>query len=170
MNTSSEGNIGKLPWSGIVMFTLGFWLSASLVLDLVIVPGLFISGMMNQGGFASSGYIIFGLFNRLELVCAAVVLCGFLVFRRQHSLTHLQENRSLLLSGILLFITLIFTYFLTPELSGWGMLSLDLWNGERAMPPLMISLQVVYWVLEVIKIVTGVTLLRWCYRDACRLV
>jgi hypothetical protein len=170
MDTRSDGNFGKLPWSGIVMFTLGFWLSASLVLDLVIVPGLFVSGMMNQSEFASSGYVIFGLFNRLELICAAVVLCGFLVMRRQHSLSYQQEIPSLLLSAILLIITLVFTYYLTPELSGWSLLSLNLWDGGRAMPPVMISMQIIYWVLEAIKLLTGVTLLRWCYRNACRLV
>jgi hypothetical protein len=153
------------------MFVLGFWLSASLVLDLVIFPSLFASGMMSQGGFASAGYLLFGVFNRIELLCAAFVLCGFLIFFRQHTLAHLKEKSSLLLAGILLAIALIFTYWLTPQLSAWGMAASTPWSDRlSAMPPEMLTLQAGYWLLESIKILAGFTLLRWCYRDSCRLV
>jgi Zn-dependent protease with chaperone function len=171
MDARSRESLERIPWSTLVMFTLGFWLSASLILDLVIVPSLFASGMMSQSGFASAGYLLFGVFNRIELVCASVVLCGFLVFSRHHNLIHLKEKSSLLLAGILLVIALIFTYWLTPQLSAWGMAAMSPW-GDRAltMPPTMLTLQTGYWLLEGIKILAGVTLLRWCYRDSCRLV
>ena len=168
MNTISERNGKSLNWTTIVMFTLGFWLSASLILDFVMIPGLSLSGMMNQGGFASAGYLIFGCFNRIELICAALVLTGFLVFRRHHTLIHLQERWSVILAGLLLAITLVYTYILTPQMSGLG-LQLNQFATTNTMPPAMISLHWGYWVLETIKFIVGVTLLRWCYRDSCPL-
>jgi hypothetical protein len=56
------------------MLTLGFWFSSSIILDWVIIPSLYVSGMMTQSGFASAGYLIFWNFNRIELVCAALIL------------------------------------------------------------------------------------------------
>ena len=62
MNTISENrNFQGINWSTLVMFALGFWLSASLLLDAVIVPSLSAAGMMNQGGFANAGYLLFGI-------------------------------------------------------------------------------------------------------------
>ncbi|PHJ97770.1 membrane protein, partial [Nostoc linckia z7] len=69
-------------WQTAIILTLGFWLSASLVLDWVIMPSLYLSGMMNQGGFTTAGYAIFWNFNRMELLSAAVVLTGALVLSK----------------------------------------------------------------------------------------
>lgn len=168
MNALSNRRWKFLSWTTIVMFVLGFWLSSSIVLDFVVVPGLSLSGMMNQGGFASAGYIIFGLFNRIELVCAALVLTGFLIFRRHHLLIHLQERWSIILASLLLGITLIYTYFLTPEMSAFG-LEINPFEATNTMPSAMISLHWSYWMLEVIKLAIGGTLLRWCYRDSCEI-
>jgi hypothetical protein len=150
------------------MFALGFWISASLVIDFLLIPSLLASGMMEQSGFISVGYLLFGLFNHLELFCAALILSGFLIFNRNHSLPHLQERWSIILSGLLLGIALIYTYGLTPALSGFGF-EMNLFNGVRAMPTEMITLQWSYWLLEIMKIVASITLLRWCYRDSCQL-
>ncbi len=166
MNSLSERGLNKIDWPTLVMFVLGFWLSASLLLDLVIIPGLLASGMMTESGFASAGYVIFGIFNRIELLCAAIVLSGALIFRRNHSLTHFHENWSVVLAGVLLAIALVFTYILTPEMSSLG-LQLNLLN--NAMPSGMIPLHWGYWLLEAVKLLAGVILLRWCYRDSCRL-
>jgi hypothetical protein len=148
------------------MFTLGFWLSASFIIDFVMIPGLSLSGMMNQGGFASAGYIIFGLFNRIELICAAIILTGFLAFRRHHTLIHLQEHWSIILASVLLVIALIYTYILTPQMSGLG-LQLNSFEATNTMPPAMITLHWSYWLLEGVKFLLGATLLKWCYRDSC---
>ncbi|MEG3438041.1 hypothetical protein V0288_13015 [Pannus brasiliensis CCIBt3594] len=154
-------------WTTLAMIVLGFWLSSSLVIDLVILPGLSVSGMMTQNGFASAGYLVFGIFNRLELLCAALVLCSFLVFHRYHTLLHLPEHRSLLFAGLLFGITVIYTYFLTPNLSGFGLL--DPLTSASGMPAGMMPLQIGYWLLEVLKLALGVTLLRWCFRDSFKL-
>lgn len=168
MNSVSVRNEKSIDWPTLVMLTLGFWLSASLVLDLVIMPSLSASGMLAQNGFASAGYSLFGLFNRIELVCAAIVLSGFLIFHRNHTLTHLHKTWSIVLAGILFAIPLIYTYILTPQMSGLG-LSLNVFETVQTMPTGMIYLHEGYWLLEAIKLIAGLTLLRWCYRASCRI-
>ncbi|WP_206813479.1 hypothetical protein [Chroococcus sp. FPU101] len=168
MNTTSE-RIGKnIDWPTLVMFTLGFWLSASLVLDLVIMPSLSASGMMGQNGFASAGYTLFGLFNRIELVCAALVLSGFLIFNRNHTFNHQNQTWAIAFSSLLFAIPLIYTYVLTPQMSGLG-LSLNVFETVQTMPTDMIYLHEGYWLLEAIKFMAGLTLLRWCYQNSCRI-
>lgn len=169
MNTYSERGLNQINWPILVMFVLGFWLSASIVLDLVIMPSLLASGMMATKGFASAGYLIFGVFNRVELLCAAVVLSGFLVFRRNHTLTHLNENWSVILAVFLLTIALIYTYVLTPYMSGLG-LQLNLFDSINTTPAAMTSMHWSYWILEGFKLILGVTLLRWCYRNSCSIL
>jgi hypothetical protein len=151
------------------MFTLGFWLSASLVLDVAIVPSLWASGLMSQSGFVTASYLIFGLFNHIELVCAAVVLSGVLVLRRQYGFSQEREVWPAILSALLLAIALSYTYVLTPQLSGWGF-SLPLFDTAPSMPFAMIAFQGAYWVLEAAKLLAGLAILRWCYRDTCHTI
>jgi hypothetical protein len=150
------------------MFTLGFWLSSSLVLDFVLIPGLSATGMMSQGGFASAGFVIFGIFNRVELICAAIALTGFLVFSHYHSLTQQQERWSMILASLLFIIALSYTYLFTPQMTSLG-LQLNSFNGVGQMPAAMISFHEAYWFLEFIKLLSCATLLRWCYRNSCSL-
>jgi hypothetical protein len=161
MNTISDRGFKPFSWSTIIMFSLGFWLSSSFILDTVIIPSLWATGMMNQAEFASTGYIIFWLFNRIELLCAASILTGFLVIRSRE-----REWRSIFLSGLLATIALIYTYLLTPQMSSLG-LPLNLFETNSTMPTAMIAMHEVYWLLEIIKFVVGAVLLRWCYRRAC---
>ncbi|AFY79170.1 MAG: hypothetical protein IGR93_11595 [Hydrococcus sp. C42_A2020_068] len=171
MNAISDRGFKSISWSTVILFALGFWLSGSLILDLLILPSLWASGMMNQAGFASAGYTIFGMFNRIELLCAALVLTGFLGLRFSHLISYadlLQERLSIILSGLLVIIPLIYIYFLTPQMSGLG-LNLKLFETTTTMPAAMISLHEGYWLLEVLKLVAGTTLLRWCYRSSCHL-
>ena len=80
MNALSVRTLKQISWPTIVMFTLGFWLSGSLILDTVIIPSLLAAGMMAESGFASAGYLLFSIFNHIELVCGALVLTGCLIF------------------------------------------------------------------------------------------
>jgi hypothetical protein len=153
-------------WQTIVMFVLGFWLSSSIFLDAVIVPSLYGTGMMSKTDFASMGYIVFGIFNRIELLCAALAIVGVLILHYYHYLTERQDRLSLVLSGVLFAIALIYTYILTPQMSGLG-LQLDLFAPtSTGMPPEMMAMQVGYWGLEAVKLLAGITLLRWLYRQA----
>ena len=170
MNAVSGEQSNRINWQVIILFALGFWLSGSLLLDFVIVPGLFATGMMSQAGFASAGYSIFGLFNRIELICAALVLTGFLALNRRHLLPHHQQRWAIVLSALLLTIAIIYTYIFTPQMSSLG-LQLNWFESSRvAMSPAMAQIHGAYWGLELLKFVSGATLLRWCYRDSCTLM
>jgi hypothetical protein len=148
-------------WQIAMMLTLGFWLSASLVLDWVIMPSLYLSGMMSQAGFTTAGYTIFWNFNRMELLAAAVVLTGAL------AITKTQYHRQIgavVLSALLLTVALLDTYFLTPQMCATG-IQLNLFDAAAAIPTTMNLLHGSYWLLEVIKLVAGGTLLSWCWQQ-----
>lgn len=54
MNAISNVELKRPLWQAVAMLTLGFWLSASLVLTWVIMPSLYVTGMMTQPSFAST--------------------------------------------------------------------------------------------------------------------
>jgi hypothetical protein len=169
MNAFSSRYPKSINWSAIVMFTLGFWLSASLVFDLLIVPGLLSSGMMNESGFASAGYLIFGTFNHVELLCAALVLAGCLVFRYGKNATTIVTNELVWMAGVLLAITLVYTYILTPQMSGMG-LAINEFSSTKNLADSMTIMHLSYWWLEVVKLAIGTVVLRACYRNSCSLM
>ncbi len=170
MLTTSGNTKQDDRWQSVVMITLAFWLSGSVIIDVIIMPGLATAGMTTQPGFASAGYLLFGIFNHLELLCGALVLTGLLVLSsHQESLqgivqetgTSNKSKRSIILSGILLAISLIYTYILTPEMSGWG-LQLNLFEPVTSLSGTMIEMQYGYWLLELSKLVAGTLILLEC--------
>lgn len=170
MNTFASSGSKPVNWSGIIMFVLGFWLSSSLLFDCVIIPSLLSSGMMNTPGFASASYFLFGIFNHIELLCAAIVLAGYLVFRYGGDRFAPQvTNKSIVIASILLAIALAYTYILTPQMSSMGM-SLDQFASVKILPSSMTIMHITYWLLEVYKLIAGTVLLRGCYRNSCSLV
>lgn len=154
-----------LHWPVWVMGCLGFWLSASLVLDLIVMPSLFAAGMMGQSSFVEAGYLIFSLFNRVELLCAAVTLSG--LFWLRYSRAGDIQNHSLLGAGLLLLIALSYTYGLTPALSGLGF-EMTRFNGEAGLPATMMPLHWLYWSLEGLKLLAGGLLLAQCWSMGLR--
>lgn len=169
MNALSVRTLKQISWPTIVMFTLGFWLSGSLVLDLVIIPSLLAAGMMAESGFASAGYLLFSIFNHIELVCGALVLTGCLIFNYNHTIPSNKERWSVFLAVLLLTIAIMYTYIFTPYLSGLG-LQLNWFDSTTTMPTAMVYMHGGYWFLEAIKLVSCATLLNWCYRQSCALM
>lgn len=165
MNAVSEVSSRQISWKTIVMFALGFWLSGSLILDFVIMPGLSAAGMMSQSGFATAGYSIFWIFNRIELLCAALTLVGLLSLRGTSNLYTSVRRWSILLSVLLLTIAIIYTYIMTPQMSALA-LQLDPWEAARGMPAGMIEMHEGYWLLEAIKLTAATAVLGWCYYDS----
>lgn len=161
MNTISTVEFKRPIWQTAVMFALGFWLSASIVLDWVIMPSLYFSGMMSQAGFTTAGYMLFWNFNRLELLSAAVVLTGVLALRKTQSRWHVG---GIVLSVMLLAIAMLNTYFLTPQMCAVGT-HLNLFETASAIPAQMNLLHGSYFVLELIKLAVGGTLLSWCWQQ-----
>lgn len=164
MSAFSSVELKRPAWQTAVIFTVAFWLSASLILDLVIMPGLYASGMMSQAGFASAGYALFWVFNRIELLCAALVLTGVLVLDKIHFLAGSKSRTAIFLSFILLILALVYTYALTPEMSALG-LNLNLFDPVTVVPTKMGLLHKSYWVMEAIKLATGGGILSLCYRQ-----
>ncbi|MEL6927912.1 MAG: hypothetical protein AAFO95_04680 [Cyanobacteria bacterium J06600_6] len=169
MQATSPRNFNSMNWSTAIMLALGFWLSGSFIFDFLVVPGLLTTGMMNEPGFASAGYVIFGAFNHLELLCAATVLAGCLVYRYGSETISIVTSKSVVLATGLLLIALAYTYVLTPQMSSMGM-SLDLFATTKVMPASMTPMHIVYWSLELAKLILGVSLLRSFYRNSCSLV
>jgi hypothetical protein len=161
MTTISKFAFKHPNWQMLMAFALGFWLSASLFLDWVIMPSLYWSGMMSQTGFATAGYVIFGNFNRLELLSAAVVLTGVLAWRKTHDHWHMNST----VFAVLLFAIAIFnSYFFTPQMSAVAV-TLNLFDTTSTIPAQMNLLHGSYFLVEVVKLVAGSALLSWCWQQ-----
>lgn len=154
----------KPLWQTIALLSLGFWLSGTLLLDGVIMPSLYAAGMMTQPGFASAGYMIFGMFNRIELLCAALVLTGILALVKLHQVQGKWITPAIVISVFLLALTSIETYGLTPQLSALVM-QLNWLEPLQQSAAEMTQMQSGYWALELLKLTGGAILLTWLYRD-----
>jgi uncharacterized membrane protein len=152
------------PWQIMIAIVLGFWLSGSLLIDAILMPVMSTSGMMSEPGFATAGYSLFWVFNRLELLCAAAILTGALALRYGQAQVARSTQQTVTLASILVVIALIVTYGLTPQMSGLG-LQLDLFHSPSA-PALMNGLHLRYWALEAVKLSIGGVLLNRAVRSA----
>lgn len=157
--TSTE--FSRPKWRTILLATLAFWLSGSLILDAVIMPSMYAAGMMTQPGFASAGYSIFWVFNHLEVLCAALALTGVLILRNTISAT--ISRWAVPMALCLLGIALVYTYALTPEMSALGM-QLDWFETTSEIPAAMNQMHEGYWLLEVLKLAIGSALLAASYK------
>jgi hypothetical protein len=151
-------------WQTAVIFTLAFWLSATAILDFVFMPALYAAGMMTQPGFVTAGYSLFWVFNRLELLCAGLALTGALVLYSTHCASGSQGRTAIILSALLLAVTLVDTYALTPYMSALG-LQLNLFEPVAEIPVAMNQMHGSYWVLEALKLAAAGSLLALFYRQ-----
>lgn len=74
------------------------------------------------------------------------------------------RHGAIVLSLLLLAVSLIDTYFLTPQMCATG-LQLNLFESIAEIPGTMNQLHAGYCLLEVVKLVTGGALLGWCFRQ-----
>ncbi|MEM9089249.1 MAG: DUF4149 domain-containing protein [Cyanobacteria bacterium P01_F01_bin.53] len=171
---SSPLSLRQLNWDALVLFTVTFWISSSAFVDFLLMPMMYETGMMNEANFATAGYSLFWLFNRVELLCAAAILSGLLALRQRRDQFDLiasgsQSRWAILLSGLLFVIALIYTYVLTPQMGALGIHLRDssLLGGDLSepVPQAMNTLHAVYWSLEAIKLVAAAWLVKLCYRD-----
>ena len=153
-------------WQNIVLLGLSIWMSCSVVLDLVIMPTLYGAGLMQQNGFAAAGYSMFWIFNRIELVFAALVLTGVLALYSLIQPSGRVGKWAIALSVFLFAIPLIYTYALTPTMSALGLefVPFDLSEIHRAVPAGMNSLHRDYFGLEALKFGLAGALFVLCYR------
>ena len=161
--TTSRVESIRPRWQAIVMVALIFWLSGSLIIDLVIMPSLFVSGMMTSPEFATAGNLMFWGFNRVELICSGLVATGLMVLSNLLGDFGKRSRTAITLSLVLLTIALIDTYALTPQMSALGM-QLNLFDTAE-VPSSMNLLHEGYFALEAVKLAVGATLLGWCYQN-----
>lgn len=133
--------------STTIMLVLGFWLGAIILLDWVIMPSLYLSGMMTTDSFATAGYGIFWVFNRLELIAAGLAVSGCLGLA-----SSFKAFRWQVFTVITLFaIALLDTYFLTPQMSAIA-INLNPLSNAVQIPTGMDLLHGCYWGLEIVKL------------------
>lgn len=158
-NRFSVERVAAQRWQNLIVGSLGFWLSGSLILDLVIMPTLWTTGMMEGSGFASASYSIFWIFNRVELLCAATALSGVWalsqVAERMNRQTEMFAG-----AGMLLAIAMSYAFILTPYMSGLG-IDLDIFATTKSIPVEMNQMHSIYWVLEASKLGIAGMLLNW---------
>ncbi|NEQ98428.1 MAG: hypothetical protein F6K30_17195 [Cyanothece sp. SIO2G6] len=154
-----------LSWQSVVLFGLAIWLSCSVLLDVVIMPSLYMTRMMEQPGFAAAGYSIFWVFNRIELVFAALVLTGVLALYFLLQPTHPIGRGAIALAVFLVAIPLIYTYALMPHMSALG-LDLSPFSLSDQLATSMAQLHRDYFGLEIFKLALGGSLFGLCYRLA----
>jgi hypothetical protein len=141
-------------WHRILPMVLMFWLSASLVLDFLVMPVMYTSGMMEESHFVLAGQALFGAFNRMEMVLAAVVCVGFWIKQQTPEVERESVFRNLPIASLLLGITLVCTYFVTPTMSGLGFME----EATGIIPPEMNTMHSFYWILECVKL-AGISVL-----------
>ncbi|TAF59991.1 MAG: hypothetical protein EAZ59_26970, partial [Oscillatoriales cyanobacterium] len=108
--TSSRVESIRPRWQAIVMVALIFWLSGSLIIDLVIMPSLYVSGMMVSSDFATAGNVMFWGSNRVESICSGSVATGLMVLSNLMGDSGKRTRTAIVLSLVLLAIALIDTY------------------------------------------------------------
>lgn len=159
MSQTSHTFFSQSKWQTAIILTLALWLGGSLLLDFIIMPGMFAAGMMSQPGFASAGYSIFEVFNHVELLCAAVVLTGALALQLGGDRPAVMPGWAIALSLILFAIPIIYTYSLTPEMSALG-LNLNQFDSSVTVPSEMELLHGSYWGLELCKFALAASVLK----------
>ena len=168
MSTLSNPSLKSINWFGVVLVSLMFWFSTSLLMDFVIMPGLFVTGMMSQPDFGTAGYALFWVFNRLELICGALILTGLLVAhqaRTDHTVmdSGIRSRWAIELALGLMAIVLVMTYALTPAMGALGV-SLNAFE-PAALPVGMNQLHLLYFGLEALKLIGCGLLLRLYFHD-----
>ncbi len=159
----------QFAWDSAVLFLAVFWIGGSLILDLVVMPMLYMSGMMTTPGFASAGYGLFEVFNHVEMLLSGLILTGVLAMRQTHADCSVEVSGSrsrwvLLLAGALVAIALAYTYLLTPYMAAIG-IALDMPGIIHIVPNTMTWMHGAYWCLEAMKFLVLGLLLRLCYLD-----
>jgi hypothetical protein len=133
-------------------------------LDLVIMPTMWATGMMESSGFASASYSIFWIFNRVELICAAAALSTIWALSQVNQASA-DNNRKMFAGALMLMaIALSYTFILTPYMSGLGF-DTDIFTVTKSLPAEMNQMHSIYWVLEASKLAIIGMLLSLCDRS-----
>jgi len=154
-------------WQTALILILSLWLGGCLVLDFLVMPGLYASGMMSQSDFAAAGSMVFGTFNHVELFAAAAIATGTLAMSHLHDFAGRGKQVAIALAILLLAVVAVDTYAMTPQMSALGV-QLNSLDGTAATPAGMNEMHLGYWVLELLKLGGASLLLGLHFRAANR--
>lgn len=116
--------------SSILLILLSFWLGWTVLVDFIVVPGVFrnIANFFEAGDL---GIYLFQKLNSLELVVASFILAILtFIFRKN------RKALPLLISGIVVFgISLVYFSYLTPKLEALT----DMWKLSEAGQTIALS-------------------------------
>jgi hypothetical protein len=144
------------------------WMGAIVLLDLVVMPSLYFTGMMQQVDFAGAGYAIFGTFSNVEMLMSGLVLSLVLwrikvsqggspglqsVANPSMAKSGSNHNSLWLLASLLLLVCCLVSSILVPQMSA---LSLPLDGGFdrviREPDETMNWFHGLYWTLDALKV------------------
>lgn len=145
-----------------VGFVLALWLGGSILLDFVVMPTLYFTGMMDATNFASASESLFLTFNNLEIILSAIVVAAILAHRHEPEVEAHSSLGGLGLPLMMLAITFAYRYWLTPHMAGMGV-SLD-WLTPAEASASMMMMHASYWLLEGLKLTGVAVLLNRCFR------
>ncbi|MGF1461469.1 MAG: hypothetical protein ACFBSG_20885 [Leptolyngbyaceae cyanobacterium] len=164
----SQHDSSRYAWTPWLLAIAGFWLSSNLLLDCLVMPVMYVSGMGGEADFATAGYSLFWTFNRIELLCAAALLTGALALRHRPREFEICQGGSrcrwaIVCAVSLLGLTLVDTYLLAPTMSGMAF-TLEA-STRAALTPVMTGMHSLYWLTEAGKLVALGLLARLCLTD-----
>jgi len=164
MNAVLNRSGQETRWLAIAMLALIFWLSSSVVFDVILLPSFAATGMTAQPEFASLGYVLFGAFNRLELLCGSTVAAAIAAACYQAHWQRREWSLAAVVLAVLLAIAAVYLYWLAPEMSALDAPLSWLNPPRNPMSGTMLQLQGLYWLLDGLKLALGSWLLVWCVR------
>lgn len=116
--------------SSILLILLSFWLGWTLLVDFIVVPGVF-RNIHNFFEAGDLGIFLFKKLNSLELVVASFVLAILTFICRKN-----RRALPLLVSSIIVFgISLVYFNYLTPKLESLT----DMWKLSEAGQTIALS-------------------------------
>lgn len=135
-------------WHRILPIALLFWMSASLVLDLLVMPVLYQSGMMADSHFVLAGQALFSAFNRMELLLGAIVLVCIAIKQQLPLMERESPWRNVPIAVLMFGIAILYSYGITPAMSGLGFAA----ESSGVIPESMGTMHIAYWALEGVKL------------------
>ncbi|MEB3229848.1 MAG: hypothetical protein VKJ64_02475 [Leptolyngbyaceae bacterium] len=126
------------------------------------MPTLYATGMMTSPDFATAGYSMFWIFNRLEILWAALALTATIGWYQYQAKA--IGPKALALALVMMAITMVSTYWLTPTMSALS-LNLNALESVEAVPAAMNWMHGGYFSLECLKLTLGIGLGLMCCRQ-----
>lgn len=147
----------------LVPVVLGAWIVLTIAVDFIAIPTVFRTLKdINLGG--SVGVELFPKVNKVEMILAMILLVGILY--KQKVKEKMFDRLILLQSFFLFFLTLTYSFFLSPEIKRLTLLIQDKSKAYHLLPDLQIQHSFyhhLYIKLEGVKFIFLLMMITWCF-------